>query len=111
MSGQLAWLKEGAASSLLLSPVNVKLSWLLEPLVTLVELEVLAVALDGRSIIHGTGTSFSPVVVVPEVLEALLLELLPLELSESTAKSIRPEDGLIITSLIVPRVLPDESVT
>ncbi len=41
----------------------------------------------------------------------LLPELLPLELSERTAKSMRPEVGLIIVSLIVPSVTPDEPVT
>ncbi len=117
MSGQLLWLKEGAASSLLLSPVKVKLVWLVEPLDPLLELVLLLALLaelEGRSIIQGTGTSFSPLEPVLEVLDVLeaLLELLPaLELSERTAKSSRPEVGLTITSLIVPRVLPEESVT
>jgi hypothetical protein len=40
----------------------------------------------------------------------LLPELLPLELSEITAKSIRPEAGLMMVSLIVPSVSPEEPV-
>ena len=40
----------------------------------------------------------------------LLPELL-LELSESTANSIRPEFGLMMVSLIVPRLSPEEPVT
>lgn len=121
MSGQLAWLNEGAASSLLLSPVNTKLVWLLEPLRPLLELELellleLLAVLEGRSIIQGTGTSFSPLEPLVEELEGLVeLEELPplvaLELSERTAKSIRPEEGLTMTSLMVPKVLPEESVT
>ncbi len=61
---------------------------------------------DGRRSIHGTATC------LPEALEelpdvdelALLPELLeaPDELSERTAKSIRPEAGLIMVSLMVP---------
>ena len=35
----------------------------------------------------------------------------PLEFRESKAKSIRPEDGLMITSWIVPTRCPEESVT
>lgn len=39
-------------------------------------------------------------------------ELLPLlELSDRIAKSIRPEVGLMMVSLIVPRVSPEEPVT
>ncbi len=99
---------------MLLSPVNTKPVWLLDPpvaLVALVELELVLAELEGRSIIQGTGTSFSPELVdVLEALELLLLELL-LGLSEITAKSMRPEAGFTISSLIVPRTLPEESVT
>ncbi len=117
-----------------MSPVNVKLNW--ELLLLELELELpteLEALLEGRSIDQGTGTSFSPE--LEEVLEALLLLeapgvllleapgvllleppglLLPplaLELSDRTAKSIRPEEGFRMTSLIVPRVLPVESDT
>ncbi len=41
----------------------------------------------------------------------LLLPVLPLEFSERTAKSMRPEVGLIIVSLMVPSVSPEEPVT
>ncbi len=71
-----------------------------------------------RKSIQGTATSFSPPVaevLEPEVLE---LELLPvlllvpeLSLKEITAKSIRPEVGLKMASLTVPKVWPEELVT
>ena len=41
----------------------------------------------------------------------LLPELELLELSESTANSIRPELGLIMVSLMLPNVSPEEPVT
>jgi len=37
--------------------------------------------------------------------------LLPLELNDKTAKSIFPEAGLMMVSLIVPSVSPEEPVT
>ncbi len=46
-----------------------------------------------------------------EPLGLLLLPELPLEFSDSTAKSMRPEVGLMIVSLTVPRVSPEEPVT
>ncbi len=48
-----------------------------------------------------------------ELLPGLELEpeLLPLEFRERTAKSMRPEAGLMISSLIVPTVSPEEPVT
>ncbi len=52
-------------------------------------------------------------VLEPEVVELLPLELLLPELSLNaiTAKSIRPELGLKTTSLMVPKVCPEEPVT
>ncbi len=109
MSGQLPWLKDGAELSFVLSPLNTNVgcSMLLLEVMPL-ELELLlleADELDGRSNAQGTGTSFSPVVVVFAPLVELEEEVLPLlaaELSWMTAKSMRPEFGLIITSLMVP---------
>jgi hypothetical protein len=90
-----------------------------------VELPVLA----GRSNDHGTATCFVPpevevpvaevgdvVPVLPEEdplvsLERLKLVEPPELLSEMTAKSTFPECGLIITSLIVPIISPDEDFT
>ncbi len=108
-----------------MSPAKTKLGcWLL--VVDALVLE--ALLLDGRNSIQGTATCFpeelelpveldSPLE-LPEVLELLddpapVDELpgevalpdapeLPDELSEITAKSIRPEAGLMIVSLIVP---------
>jgi hypothetical protein len=60
MSGQFAWLNEGAAWSLLVSPVKVKLSCC--PVAPVLEL-------DGRNKVQGTGTSFSPVVELVELVE------------------------------------------
>lgn len=137
------------------SPLNVKLTWLLEPseLVELVEL-LLPDSLGRRSI-QGTATCLPPARL--ELLELLELpRLLPLEppvelglvellelglveldepdvseapelvelpeglveapvllelLKERMAKSIRPEVGLMMQSLIVPNELPLEPVT
>ncbi len=62
---------------------------------------------DGRRSIHGTATCLPEALAeLPDVVDelALLPELLeaPDELRESTAKSIRPDAGLIMVSLIVP---------
>lgn len=46
-----------------------------------------------------------------EELPGLLLPPVPPELSDRIAKSILPEAGLIIVSLIVPNVSPEEPVT
>ena len=102
--------KLGAESSLLVSPAKTKLGCcpLLLELLELV-LAVLPEEELGRRSIQGTATC------LPEALEPeLLLELveldepeLPEELSEITAKSIRPDAGLIIVSLIVPNWLPE----
>lgn len=62
-----------------------------------------AAVLLGRNSDQGTGTSFSPVVPPPPALED--------GLSEMTAKSIFPEAGLMMTSLMVPSVWPEESLT
>lgn len=74
--------------------------------------------LPARSKGQGTGTNFSAPALEDEVAAGLavllLVELLDdapdvaLELIWITAKSIRPELGLIITSLMVPRLDPDE---
>lgn len=103
---------------MLASPANTKLVWPLEVA------EVLLLAIEpGRNSIQGTATCFPPaevevlgelLVVADVALEAVELvseEVLdgeplvadPAEaFTETRAKSIRPECGLIITSLIVP---------
>jgi len=129
MSGQLLWSNEGAAVNLLLSPLNTKLGVsveALEPLVVLLLLVLLLLlpappAIAGRSNIQGTGTSLPEVLLLADVLGVveldgvvelvLLLLLLPLSEYEITAKSIRPEFGLRITSLMVPRDSPVEPLT
>ena len=82
-------------------------------LVALVELPAPAAA-AGRSSIQGTGTIF-PALERVEALEAALVEdvapvvevvPVPVELTESTAKSTRPEAGLKIRSLMVPMSWP-----
>lgn len=52
-------------------------------------------------------------VALPELepLGLLLLPELPLEFSDKTAKSILPDIGFMIVSLIVPSVSPEEPVT
>ncbi len=56
---------------------------------------------------------FNPLLLLPEELPLglVLPPELPLEFSDMIAKSIRPEVGLIIVSLIVPRVSPEDPVT
>lgn len=87
----------------------------------------------GRSNIHGTATCLlleldevsveepvdpgevevvpldplEPVLLPPELLAPPLAALL----SESTAKSIRPDAGLMMVSLIVPNSVPEEPAT
>jgi hypothetical protein len=136
---QVGWLRSvlasklGAAWSLLLSPEKVKLIWLLlrdddvvdeEPLVELEAIEA------GRSNIQGTATCLLPLVEersleeLPEVLLEVSVDdpldvppaLLdppdaPELLKESTAKSIFPEDGFTMTSLMVPTSVPEEPLT
>ncbi len=85
ISGQLLWLNDGAEFSLVLSPlktnVGISMLLLLSPLLVLL-LE--GDELDERSNAQGTGTNFSPVVVVVAPLVELveLLELLPLDDAE-----------------------------
>ncbi len=81
--------------------------------------------LDALLLLEPLGLLLEPLGLVLELL-GLVLELLglvleppglllppeeALALSDRTAKSIRPEDGFKMTSLIVPKVLPVESVT
>jgi hypothetical protein len=106
MSGQLPWLNEGAELSLVLSPVNTNIGCS----IVLIEVLLDAAELAGRSKVHGTGTSFSPVVVVlaPVLdVDGVVLPLIAEELNWITAKSILPESGLMITSLMVPSWSPD----
>ena len=101
---------------MLVSPANVKVCWL-----SVVDGVAVAPWAAGRSNIQGTATSLpalavvvAPGVVEPgvvEVVEVVLVVLVfasvpELELSEITAKSIRPDAGLKMTSLIVPRDCP-----
>ena len=96
ISGQLFWSNDGADCSLLLSPENVKVCWpSVATVVTPWALEPLAG--PDLSSIHGTGTSL-PVLVFASVPE--------LGRSDITAKSIRPDAGLKMTSLIVPSDCP-----
>lgn len=50
-------------------------------------------------------------VAAPVLPGLVLVELTPASLSERMAKSIRPERSLMMQSLTVPRVCPDELVT
>jgi hypothetical protein len=112
----------GADCNLLASPLNTKF-W---PIVLEedVELEEMPDSLPGLISDHGTATCLpedeaeapwldvSPDVEVdaPEFAPVLLVP--PAEpLSDKIANSTRPEFGLIITSLIVPRVSPDVDFT
>ena len=98
---------------MLSSPVNTNICWLML-LVLVLLVAPSPVALEDRSRLHGTGTSFSPLVAVVEVAPPLVAPLVPevaLELNERIAKSTRPELGLRMTSLIVPRVVPEELLT
>ena len=77
---------------------------------------------DGRKSIQGTATWRPPELeVIPDVV-LLLLVVLPDVVSElplpapvletfKMAKATRPEDGLMITSWMVPRDWPEELVT
>ncbi|HVV00423.1 MAG TPA: hypothetical protein VHH88_03615 [Verrucomicrobiae bacterium] len=86
--------------------MNTKLCELSDEEVPLV-LEYAPLALDGFSMVHGTATCFSA--------EELELAVVPADApaleTEMTAKSTLPEEGLMITSLMVPRFSPDEEVT
>jgi len=110
---------------LLGSPMNVKLGCCPAPLVELVP----PAGELGRKSIQGTATCLpllellsdgvvlllEGLVLVPELEPEGLLAppelLLPEELSERMAKSIRPEPGFTMTSLMVPRVSPEELLT
>jgi len=74
---------------------------------------------DVRNRDHGTGTSL-PLELRFMLLSGVLVEELELfielsdvllELSESKAKSTRPDDALIVTSWMVPTRWPEESLT
>jgi len=77
----------------------------------------------GRTSIQGTGTNFPALERVAVLEVELVVEFAPvlsvlevlaapeLEFKESTAKSIRPDVGLIMTALIVPRSWPWLSLT
>lgn len=102
-------------------------------LVELVALPTVAPEEELRSSIQGTTTCLplpvkllvvlpGVVVVVPGVVVALgvvvvapgvvvLPRVVPAELTDRTAKSTRPDVGLMITSLSVPRFCPEELVT
>lgn len=89
------------------SPANMNVCCeVLAELLPLVALEL--EELDGRSRVQGIGTSFSPVDGVAED-EALLVE--PLAVRLITAKSTLPDVGFRMTSLMVPRVSPDDPWT
>ena len=114
MSGQLLWSNDGADCSLLVSPENVKVCWL-SGVDVVAPWTAAPLAGAGRSSIQGTGTSFPALAVVePGVVE--VVEVVPavlvfasvpeLELSAITAKSIRPDAGLKMTSLMVPSDCP-----
>lgn len=119
---------------MLLSPVNTKLGCCPVVLAALVPL---VLGDDGRRSIQGTATCLPPVLAEPALVPPTALlppkpleledvplgevpveELVPLglvaapvllleALSERTAKSMRPEPGLTIRSLIVPISLPE----
>ncbi len=104
---------------MLVSPAKTKLGCCpVEGVELLAVDELLLADDDGRRSIQGTATclpeALEEVPVEAELLELELPELLPElpdELSEITAKSIRPEAGLMIVSLMVPNVSPEEPVT
>jgi hypothetical protein len=126
MSGQLLWLNEGAPSSLPLSPVNTNDTC--SELDEEVELVPYPSIPEARIICHGTATNFSAPtleVVVELVVEdadgvidpgverddAEELERVSVEDDpeyDSTAKSILPEAGLMMTSSILPKSSPEE---
>jgi len=110
--------KLGADCSLLVSPVKTNVCWPSdEPVVVLlllVPLLLLPDSLDERSKVQGTATCLPmPLELVLLLVDELELEpgelelLEPELLKERTAKSMRPELGLTITSLIVPSVSPE----
>jgi len=105
-----------------LSPLKTKLACCPAELVALEEPR--PAIKEGRSNIQGTATCLplpavavpvAPTALVPEVsvVEAALPDVpeVPAPLREITAKSILPEAGLIIVSLMVPIWLPEEPVT
>jgi hypothetical protein len=103
----------GADCSLVVSPLNVNV-WLPEDKDALV---VLLPDMDGFNKLHGTATCLPELDEVSLVLAAELVGDVPdaddepAPLREMTANSTRPELGLIMTSLIVPRPSPDEDCT
>jgi hypothetical protein len=92
------------------SPAKSKLDWPALPELTPATL--LLEPIEGLKRLQGTATSFpalslDDVEEVAEVDDVVDVELDPAEeLSESTAKSIRPEAGLITMSLMVPKASP-----
>lgn len=121
----MLWLKVGADWSLLASPENTKVM-LEDPTAdpVLVEAEAELPEPERRSI-QGTATCLplpaeddSALLLVVELELELVVLLVSVSLvlpaapeTERTAKSIRPEDGLMMTSLKVPRLWPEEPVT
>ena len=128
--------KLGADSSLVVSPVKTKLAcWLLLVVPVLEERKSIQGTATCLPELDAAPRLLPLVVVVPptalllpellvsEEVEEPVEELVPLglvappvlpapdELKDRTAKSIRPEPGLMITSLIVPIWLPELPVT
>ena len=118
MSGQLFCSNVMADCNLLASPANVNAGW-----PTAVGLEVELVVADNpepamadeRNSIQGTAASFPALDPLEEVVSGVgggvvaaegLLWLPEDELRDMTAKSILPEAGLNITSLMVPTLWP-----
>jgi len=129
ISGQLLWSNEGADCSLVESPANVNDCWPELEELRPAALDELLPELDGRRSMKGTATNLPPLELedsevslevgevelgevvfaleLGDVVFALALELLlPLELVEITAKSMRPEDGFTTMSFMVPRLWP-----
>jgi len=126
-SGQLLWLNEGAPSSFVLSPANTNdICSVLDEVAALVPYPSIP---DGRINCHGTATNFSSPEVVVVVVEPVVdpgvdweegeeLGLAPVVEDvepllddpeyEITAKSIRPDAGLIMTSSTLPKSSPVE---
>jgi hypothetical protein len=116
------WLKEGADCSLLASPekTNVMLEDPTED-AALVDAVAEEAPDPERRSIQGTTTCL-PLVVDDDNAPLLVVELdvllVPVPLvvpappeTERIAKSIRPDEGLMMTSLTVPRFWPEELVT
>jgi hypothetical protein len=102
MSGQLFGLNEGADCNLVMSPVYRKEGCIVMPLLALGVPVSLSPGPAGRNKPQGTATSWPLAGVIGVV--ALLEE----GLKEITAKSTRPEAGLMTASAMVPTVWPEE---